>query len=68
MTSFVCDQCTKRIAGTPHETVTGRLLCDDCNDQLLGASAGVIAGGGVGGAIATAGWLDRIRAATRRKN
>jgi len=42
------------------------MLCADCNSQLLGASAEVTAGGGAGGAIVTAGWLDRIRKARRR--
>jgi hypothetical protein len=43
------------------QTVTGRLLCQRCADQLLGASAALIAGGGIGEAIATVGWLSRLR-------
>jgi hypothetical protein len=39
----------------------GRLLCPRCADELLGASAALIAGGGVGEAIATVGWLRALR-------
>lgn len=42
--------------------MTGRDLCQPCQDTLLGLSAGVIASGGdVGQSIATAGWFSRLR-------
>jgi hypothetical protein len=39
-------------------------LCDDLSggaDELLGAGAALVAGGGIGEAIATVGWLRRLR-------
>ena len=62
--SFRCDQCERAYAGDPAgTTVTGRVLCEPCNDQFLGLAAGMIAGadhpdGGVGNAISTAGWFS----------
>jgi hypothetical protein len=60
--SFVCDECRRRSRERAQVTVTGRHLCPACHDRLLGAAAGLLADGGVGGAIATAGWFRRIRA------
>ncbi|WP_040163771.1 hypothetical protein [Microbacterium gorillae] len=57
-----CDKCNGRLRNGGHRTAT-RTLCDKCNAQFLGRAAGMAAGGGVGGAIATSGWLSRIRKA-----
>lgn len=59
--SFTCDRCRERAKGSGRTTTTGRLLCFPCYDELLGTSAGLLAGGGAGGAISTSGWLARIR-------
>ena len=56
----LCTKCDKP-SHQRVETVTGRLLCPDCADELFGASAALISGGGIGEAIATAGWLKRLR-------
>ena len=61
-----CDQCRRTFRGAGNRTVTGRVLCERCHTTLLGASAGLIAGGGIEGAISTAGWLHRVRSAMRR--
>jgi len=61
--SFVCTNCGKRAITAPHVTVTGRKLDDDCWARLTEATAGLVAGGGTGGAIATAGWFGRLRKA-----
>jgi hypothetical protein len=47
----------------PVETVTGRLVCAECRDDVLAAAAGVLANpeAPVVGAIATQGWLRRQR-------
>lgn len=55
-----CDQCDSKITGTPVKTAT-RTLCTTCGDRLDGLTAGVIAGGSVGEAIATAGWYTSLR-------
>lgn len=65
MAAFTRDQCGKRVSGTGNSTMT-RTLRDDCFTWFQGHAAGLIAGGGVGGAISTAGWLKRIRDAERR--
>jgi len=59
--SFMCDECAKRFSTEPHLSVTGRRLCPTCWERLTGATAAVMAGGGVAEAIATAGWFSRIR-------
>jgi hypothetical protein len=45
------------------ETATGRVVCAECRDDILAASAGVIANpdAPVVGAIATRGWFRRLR-------
>ncbi|KQT96752.1 hypothetical protein [Sanguibacter sp. Leaf3] len=55
-----CDQCDRKITGPPVKTAT-RTLCARCGDTLDGLTAGVLAGGDVGGAIATAGWYTSLR-------
>lgn len=69
---FTCDQCERSVEAEPHETVTGRQLCDPCNDLLLGLAAGVVAAGPsadigdqVVAGLATAGWFARLRARRR---
>jgi len=59
--AYRCDSCGENRSGTPTTTVTGRELCPACNDVLLGAAAGLIAGGGLPEAIATAGVFARLR-------
>lgn len=60
--SFTCDTCRKQFRGTPLRSATGRELCSDCHDSLLGLAAGSLASGGdVGTSIATAGWFARLR-------
>jgi hypothetical protein len=68
LVSDTCDHCAAAEANPERTTVTGRHLCDSCADELLGATAGVIAGGGVAGAISTAGWFSRLRARRREKD
>ena len=61
---FECDQCRRTFRGTMKVSATGRHLCEDCDDQLLGAAAGVLAVGGIPGAII----VSRIfTALTRRR-
>ena len=55
-----CDQCDSKITGTPVKTAT-RTLCKKCGDRLDGLTAGVMSGGSVGEAIATAGWYSSLR-------
>ena len=55
------DSCGESTSGSPTVTVTGRELCPPCNDLLLGAAAGMMAGGGVPDAVATAGVFARLR-------
>ena len=70
--SFRCDQCSRSYAGEPAATtVTGRRLCEACNDQFLGLAAGLITGGpdasgAVENAISTSGWFSRIKRFRRR--
>jgi len=64
--SFRCDSCATATRAEPHLTVTGRRLCTTCHDQLTGAAAGLVAGGGVNGAIATAGAFGALRRWRRR--
>jgi hypothetical protein len=60
----VCEQC-----GTPArervETVTGRLLCQACADDVTAMTAAVMTGGDGGDAVAVRGWLGRIRRWTK---
>lgn len=51
--SFTCDACRRSFRGAPTKTLTGRSLCRDCHAQLLGASAGLVAGGNLTDALAT---------------
>ena len=64
--AFTCENCGTRGLGSGHETITGRRLCQRCNDELMGASAALVAGGGVPEAIATAGWYARMRQRLKR--
>lgn len=51
----------------PPDRHGARELCDPCQDELMGMTAGTIAGGGeVGPAIATAGFFKRLRERGRR--
>lgn len=61
-----CDSCGSRSRERPHRTPTGRAVCTACHENLLGSAAGLMAGGGAGGAVATAGWFRRIRDLRRR--
>ncbi|NLT55712.1 MAG: hypothetical protein GXX79_14385 [Actinomycetales bacterium] len=65
--AFTCDGCSRRTSGSPRVSLTGRSLCPTCADGLAAAAAGVITGGGTAGAIATQGWLFRVREARRRR-
>jgi len=57
-----CDGCGKNRKAVLNRTVTGRLLCGQCQDDLDGLTAGVLAGDGdVGTAIAVHGWYRRPR-------
>lgn len=40
-----CQGCQKQVRGKLNRTVTGRQLCDACNDRLVGAAAGMIGAG-----------------------
>ncbi|GAB2548252.1 hypothetical protein [Brachybacterium huguangmaarense] len=62
-----CDQCGRKFRGEGNHTPT-RILCDDCNATYMGHAAGLIAGGGIGNAISTAGWYQRIRKVTKPKH
>jgi hypothetical protein len=64
--TFDCDGCGRRRSGPSTTTATGRRLCADCADGLAGATAALVAGGGVGEAIATAAWYTRLRGRLRR--
>lgn len=55
-----CEQCGNRIRGEAYRTPL-RVLCARCGDEFAGQAAGLIAYGTVEGAIATAGWYERIR-------
>ena len=66
--AFTCDGCGRRAPGTPEVSPTGRRLCGGCHDQLLGLAAGVVAGGGVPGGVATAGWFTRLRGRRWRRS
>ncbi|ONH29538.1 hypothetical protein [Pseudofrankia asymbiotica] len=66
--TFTCDSCGRRRSGASTTSVTGRRLCAECDDQLTGAAAGVMASQGrVGEAIATAGWFTALRAHRRSR-
>ena len=62
-----CDQCNKTITGKPYKTTT-RSLCTQCGETFLGAAAGFVATGSVGGAISTAGWFRALREHRRAKD
>ncbi|WP_157965629.1 hypothetical protein [Euzebya rosea] len=62
----VCPRCTRRVDRL-HRTPAMQEACEDCLDDVLGLAAGVLAGGGVGGAIATRGWYRHIKAWRRRQ-
>ena len=72
MATGTCMQCKKRSTQLT-KTATGRPLCPDCQARLSGAAAGVIAAGGfdspdaVPQAIATAGWLQRVKELRKKK-
>ena len=61
-----CDQCRKPITGEGYRTAT-RTLCDDCAATFQGLALSVMNGGGVPEAIATTGWITRLRAWRRRR-
>lgn len=63
--AFQCDQCRKSFKDQPHISISGRRLCDSCNDVLLGAAAGAVAGG-VNGGISTAGWYSKVQKLRRK--
>lgn len=65
--AFTCEECGSRTSGAPNLTVTGRELCGDCYQVLLGLSAGMLAGGGPGESVATAGVLVRFQEWRRRR-
>ncbi|MBK0330187.1 hypothetical protein I8D64_02050 [Brachybacterium sp. MASK1Z-5] len=56
-----CEQCRRVIRGRARKSFTGRLLCERCNDRILGASAGHAVGGGVGHAVSGGGWFGRVK-------
>lgn len=56
-----CEQCRRPIRGRAQRSFTGRVLCERCNDRILGASAGHAVGGGLGNAVSTAGWFSRVK-------
>jgi hypothetical protein len=55
-----CEDCG-RPAKQRIETVTGRLVCQDCADTTTAATAAGMRGGGAGEAIAIRGWMRRVR-------
>jgi hypothetical protein len=71
--TFTCEECGSRTRGEPQLSITGRSLCPDCYQVLLGLSAGLLAGrgdaggGGVSGAIGTAGAFVRLKEWGRRR-
>jgi len=59
---MMCDQCRKPIRGKSHKTTTGRLLCTECHDTLMGLTAGAASSGGsIGTSISVAGWYKGLR-------
>lgn len=64
--AFTCDSCGKVTSTAKHTTVLGRALCSPCNDRLSATSVALMSGGGTAEAVATEGWLKRIRAARRK--
>ncbi|MGH8973955.1 MAG: hypothetical protein ACRD0C_12230 [Acidimicrobiia bacterium] len=57
----VCEEC-----GAPArervETITGRLVCPQCGQDLFDSAAlAMMTGGGVGDAVAIHGWRQRLR-------
>ncbi|HEV7209198.1 MAG TPA: hypothetical protein VGN54_10720 [Mycobacteriales bacterium] len=60
--AFTCANCRKAYREPSHKTVTGRDLCTSCNDELFGASAALMMGEGVAGAVVTGSLYSRLRA------
>lgn len=60
-----CDQCRAPIVGDGYRTAT-RMLCDDCAVAFQGLALSVMSGGGVPEAVATTGWIARLREWRRR--
>ena len=65
---FTCDQCKVATNGPAHRTITGRSLCGQCNDRLLGATVGLLAAGSgadtttqIVSAVSTGNWFARFR-------
>lgn len=60
-----CPECGKPFGptGVRVQTITGRIVCEQCRDDLLAAAAGVIAHpqAPIPGAIETQGWFRRLR-------
>lgn len=65
--AYTCEDCRARKTGPSRTSLTGRTLCPDCADRLDGLAVGMISGGSTGRAIATQGWLSRVREARRRR-
>lgn len=70
MSDGKCDQCGK-FAPVAMTTATGRCLCDECAAAFQGAAASMIKGGRspevTARAVATGGWLTRIREAMGKR-
>ena len=60
-----CEQCRRKIRGAGVTTPTMRRLCTRCGRSFEGRAAGLMAGGGIAGAIATSGWYQRITRLTK---
>jgi hypothetical protein len=65
--TFTCEECGSRTRGEPQLSITGRELCPDCYQVLLGMSAGMLAGGGTAEAMGTAGAFVRLKEWGRRR-
>ena len=63
--AFQCDQCRRTFTAAPHISISGRRLCDSCDEQLLGATAGAVVGGLTEG-VATAGWYSKLKRMGRK--
>ncbi len=59
--SVTCDECHKTVRGEGNRTVV-RVLCDQCHARSTGAAVGLMTGGSVGDAVATAGIFSRLKA------
>jgi hypothetical protein len=58
--AFQCDQCRRSFKDQPRLSISGRRLCQACDEELLGATAGAITGG-IPGAVSTAGWYSKLK-------